>query len=66
MAKLSTIADCIRKQQVSGAGWDLDIDVDKIGDGELSMVLNNIAGFVEDGLTQGMNPFWKLTLNGGS
>jgi len=61
--KTKIIADAIRSGLESGNDWSVDIDHSRIDDRERDATVKAIAGFVEDGITQGISPFWKLTLN---
>lgn len=55
------IADAIFLGDFSGKGWSFEVDLSRIGDKPVA-TMKAIAGFIENGLTQGMTPFWKLTL----
>lgn len=59
---LELIADSIRSGTECSDGWNIEIDHSRVDDEDRKTVVNAIAGFVEDGIEGGFNPFWKLII----
>ena len=53
-------------EKIGGAGWWLELDkrrMSEYSDTEFETIMSAIAGFIEDGQTQGITPYWKLHLS---